>query len=299
MVNIILKYLSVPVLLLFGWLLSSLTITFQWNYELAAVGIFLFTSVLILILEKIIPLKSEWKTKREETAIDIKHLLSAAIFDALGKAFALGLILFIYRWFDSGVGVWERLPFVLVFVIANIASEFLPYVYHRISHVGKPNSVLNLFLWKVHSIHHLPVSLNWFKTSWIHPVNMFLNTFLKYGVLMLLGFDEGVIFVIGITHVMIAYLSHANIDSKTGVLDYVIVTPKVHQFHHSKDLKEARNFGNILPFWDLVFNTYYNRKGTVEEVGVTETDYTYPEQTTLIKQWLFPLYAGRNCCSSK
>lgn len=299
MVRKIMIHLSVPVLLLSGGLIIWLAIQLQWNYELVGLGIFLFSSVYILLLEQIIPLKSKWKSKRQETMTDIKHLLSTTVFDALGKAFALWLILYVHGWYAPNSELWEGMPFIFVYVIANIIGEFLPYVYHRISHIGRLNSVISLFLWKVHAVHHLPVSLNWFKANWMHPVNMFLNTFLKYGVLTLLGFNEAIIFSVAVTHVLIAYLSHANIETNTGLLDYVIVTPKIHQFHHSKKLEEAKNFGNILPFWDLVLGTFYNRKGNVENVGVTETSYPYPEQKAFFKQWAFPLYARKNCCITK
>jgi len=299
MVKQLLKYVSVPVLLLSAGIATFLTMVHSWNYELMAMGIFLFTAVYILILERSIPLKPTWKSSRQETIIDTKHLLSTAVFDALGKTFAVWIILSIHSWYAPNIEVWKGLSFIFVFVIANIIGELLPYVYHRISHIGKANYVASLFLWKVHSIHHLPVSLNWFKTNWMHPINMFLNTILKYGVLMLLGFSEEIIFSVGVMHVVIAYLSHANIDARTWLLDYVIVTPKIHQFHHSRNIAEAKNFGNILPFWDMVFGTFYNRKGQVEEVGVVEATYTYPDKNTFLKQWTFPFYARKNCCLSK
>lgn len=292
----ILNYISVPTLLLIGAVAIFLTIRFQWNFELVALGIFLFTAIYILILEKKFPLKPEWKTNRKETVPDIKHLLSTVIFDALGKTIALSTVLYVQRWYFPNDNLWGELSFIPAFVLANIIGEFLPYLYHRISHKGKTNSIISLFLWKVHSIHHLPESMNWFKTNWIHPVNMLLNTFLKYGPLLMLGFSKEVIFAVGVTHVVVAYLSHANIQAKTGALDYVVVTPRLHHFHHSTKLDEAKNFGNILPFWDLIFGTYFNRKGTVNKVGLLKASYAYPKHQALLKQMVFPFYAHKNCC---
>lgn len=292
----ILHYISIPMLLLLGAVATFLAIHFQWHFELAALSIFLFTAVYILILEKIIPLKPEWKTSRKETVPDIKHLLSTATFDALGKTVALSAVLYVQRWYFPNDNLWGEMPFILAFVLANLIGEFLPYLYHRISHKGKISSMASLFLWKVHSIHHLPQSMNWFKTNWMHPLNMFLNTFLKYGPLLLMGFSKEVIFAVGVTHVVIAYLSHANIQAKTGVLDYVVVTPQIHHFHHSTKMDEAKNFGNILPFWDLIFGTYFNRKGTVHKVGVYQASYAYPNHQTFLKQMAFPFYAYKTCC---
>ena len=295
-------YLVVPVLLALAGIAAYLTVQNSWNFELSAFLIFLSVLIYIRILEEVIPLKKNWRFSKKELKTDLKHLfISTFIFDAIGKALAVALVLYIQDRFFGAHGFWNSLPFLLSFIIANIIGELLPYLYHRVSHKGNQNSFLSLFLWKVHSIHHLPVSLNWFKTNRIHPVNIFLNTFLKFAPLLLLGFSEEIIFLTGVTHVVIAYLSHANILTKTGWLDYVIVTPKVHQFHHSTKLEEAKNFGNILPVWDLVFGTYFNPGRTVEAVGIsTEDNFIYPDSEKFEQQLIYPFHrTGEVCCKVK
>lgn len=288
----------VPALLIVTGLISYLTLKNNWNVELISYSIFVFTLFYILILERIIPLKKEWKPNKQTLWTDIKHFIfSTAIFDALGKMLALSLVLYFQEKFFIRIDFWESLPFLATYVIANLIGEFLPYVYHRVSHKGNTNSYLSLLLWKIHSIHHLPTSLNWFKTNWIHPINIFLNTFLKMAPLLLLGFHEDIIFLVGITHVIIAYISHANIQTQNSFWDYLIVTPRIHHFHHSKKMEEAQNFSNIFPFWDLLFGTYYNRKGAVEKVGVIENHkINYPKSTAYFKQLLFPLTTSKECC---
>jgi sterol desaturase/sphingolipid hydroxylase (fatty acid hydroxylase superfamily) len=115
--------------------------------------------------------------------------------------------------------------------------------------------------------------------------------------ILLLGFSKEIIFLVGVTHIVIAYISHANIQTKKSFWDYLIVTPQVHHFHHSTDMNEAKNFSNIFPFWDLVFGTYYNRKGAVKEVGVIENEFTdYPADKEYAKQLLFPITTQKDCC---
>lgn len=297
----ILSVLTVPALLLITGIIASLTISKRWSFEISSYAIFLFTAIYILIFEQIIPLKIDWKTKRNNLFTDIKHFIfSTALFDALGKTVSLSFVLYLQQNFFIASEIWDDVPLVLIFVVANIIGEFLPYFYHRISHIGNLNSILSLLLWKIHSIHHLPTSLNWFKTNWIHPINIFLNTVFKMVPLLLLGFNEDMIFLVGVTHVVIAYISHANIKTKTGFLDYLIVTPRLHHFHHSKLLHEAKNYGNILPYWDLVFGTYYNRKGEVDDVGVIENHMLYPKQKNYLQQLLFPFKrVFKECCQVK
>ncbi|WP_418637824.1 sterol desaturase family protein [Winogradskyella sp.] len=289
----------VPTLFILTGTISYLAIINGWNFEIVSYAIFLFTLVYILIFEHIIPLKKEWKPKKTTIWTDIKHLIfSTAIFDVLGKVMSLSLVLYIQEYFFNVSYLWDIFPFFATYIIASLIGEILPYLYHRISHKGNPNSFFSLLLWKIHSIHHLPTHLNWFKTNWIHPINMFLNTFLKMMPLLVLGFSKNIIFLVGVTHVVVAYLSHANIRTAKSMWDYLIVTPQIHHFHHSTKMEEAKNFGNILPFWDLLFGTYYNRKGTVDTVGVVKDSKTnYPQDKAYFKQLIFPLLMFKKCCT--
>lgn len=288
----------VPFLLILTSFFCYLTITNQWNFEIASFSIFLFTLIYILILERIIPLKQNWNATKQTIWPDIKHFIfSAAIFDALGKMIALSFVVFLQKKIFTLNDFWDSVPFLATYIIANLIGEFLPYLYHRVSHIGNTNSYLSTFLWKTHAIHHLPSSLNWFKTNWIHPVNMLLNTLFKMTPILLLGFSKEIVFLVGITHIVIAYISHANIKTEKSFLDYIVVTPQVHHFHHSKKLEEAKNFSNIFPFWDLLFGTYYNREGVVEKVGIVEShSIDYPKKTEYIKQLTFPITTLKNCC---
>ncbi|AXT58167.1 sterol desaturase family protein [Aquimarina sp. MMG015] len=294
----IISLTAIPLLLVIISIIGFLTLENNWNFELTSYSVFLFTLFYILILERIIPLKKDWKPKKRLILTDIKHLVfSIAIFDALGKMFALSLTIYLQEKKFIAFDFWDSLPFIVVLIIANLIGDFLPYLYHRISHKGNPNSYISILLWKVHSIHHLPKSLNWFKTNWIHPINMFLNTFLKMTPILLLGFNSEIIFLVGIIHAVVAYISHANIKTAKSFWDYLIVTPQIHHFHHSANTEEAKNFGNTLPFWDLLFGTYFNRKGAVNKVGVFEEEHTdYPSDTNYVKQLLYPIKVTKKCC---
>lgn len=295
----ILTSVTIPLLLILTGTFGYLTIKNNWNFEIASYSIFLFTLIYILILEHFIPLKQEWKPNKFTLWVDIKHFIfSAALFDALGKMVALTLVIYIQKQFFTISGFWDTLPFIATFILANLIGEFLPYIYHRLSHIGNDNSYLSLLLWKIHSIHHMPTSLNWFKTNWVHPINMFLNTILKMIPILFLGFSEEIVFLVGIMHIVVAYISHANIQTRKSFWDYLIVTPQVHHFHHSKKMEEAKNFGNVFPFWDLLFGTYYNREGSVEKVGiVTNARVEYPKDKEYLKQLAFPLTIFKNCCN--
>lgn len=52
-------------------------------------------------------------------------------------------------------------------------------------------------------------------------------------------------------------LQHSNIDLRTGPLDYVLATARVHRWHHSPVREEAdANYCPRLLLWDHVFGSY-------------------------------------------
>ncbi|CAM1371506.1 sterol desaturase family protein [Tenacibaculum xiamenense] len=293
----ILSYTVVPILISIISLLVYWIIKTQFSYELGTYFIFLFTTAYLLFFERIIPFNPEWKVSKKTISIEIKHFLfSTAIIDALANTLSLSLVLYLKATVFKTTIEWDILPFWISLILAAIIGEFFPYVYHRYSHVGSITSKSSIFFWKIHAIHHIPTSINWFKTNWIHPLNTFLNVLFKMLPLLVLGFNEEILFIIGIINIVVGYLSHANIKANTGILDYIIITPKLHHFHHSIKLEEAKNYGNTLPFWDLVFNTYYNRKGSVDKVGVSKSEYLqYPDINNYMKQLLFP-FQTKECC---
>jgi sterol desaturase/sphingolipid hydroxylase (fatty acid hydroxylase superfamily) len=46
---------------------------------------------------------------------------------------------------------------------------------------------------------------------------------------------------------------------RTGLFDLVFSTPRLHRWHHSKDLREGNtNYGENIVLFDQIFGTYFN-----------------------------------------
>ena len=81
-------------------------------------------------------------------------------------------------------------------------------------------------------------------------------------------------------------LTHANIDMQCGLFSYVINTPELHRWHHSRYQKETdTNYGEGTMVWDHLFGTFYhpNRRPPLD-VGVD-----FPVSSKLIQQLIQPL----------
>ncbi|HYD36222.1 MAG TPA: sterol desaturase family protein, partial [Allosphingosinicella sp.] len=217
------------------------------------------------------------------------HLILVNAFSGVGAVAALSIATLLYRTGDLESDLWRDVPIAVQAIAAMIAGEFLPYWYHRLSHGSRA------FFWRVHSIHHITPRLNSLKGSWMHPLNTFLNAFTKMLPVLVLGFSEETLIVVSVFSLVIGYLSHANIDARTGLLDYVIATPHVHHFHHSVRPEEARNYGTNVLLWDLLFGTYFNARHRVGEVGVHASPGTaYPPLGKVSDQLRFPFIRPRD-----
>ena len=70
--------------------------------------------------------------------------------------------------------------------------------------------------------------------------------------------------------------------------DYLLVGTELHRFHHSADMREAKNYGVLTPVWDLVFGTFSYHPGQLPRaLGVAHKS-DYPASNEIAKVMLLP-----------
>jgi sterol desaturase/sphingolipid hydroxylase (fatty acid hydroxylase superfamily) len=156
--------------------------------------------------------------------------------------------------------VWHRdariahLPLALQIPLAVVFADFASYWVHRLFHHG--------WLWRLHAIHHSSRALDWLAGVRNHPIGEALQTMMGAAILLVAGFDPRVLAVtapIG----LYAILLHANVSFGKSFMRYVVATPLFHRWHHAHpdalpiERKAGVNFAAFLPFWDLLFGTFY------------------------------------------
>ena len=279
----LLRIAAAPILLVIAGTAVALAISGGWSREVLLAGTLVFTLAYLTLFELLVPLEPSWHLRREDAWPDVAHLVLVNAFSGIGAVAALSVILRLHQAAGLEYAFWRDVPLAAQAVVAMIVGEFLPYWYHRLSHGN------HLFLWRVHAIHHITPRLNSLKGSWMHPLNTFVNAFTKMLPVLALGFSEETLVVVSVFSLVIGYLSHANIDARTGFLDYLIATPHVHHFHHSLRPEEARNYGVNVMLWDLLFGTYFNAPRRVSEVGVQPAPGSrYPRLNSVLQQLRFP-----------
>lgn len=180
---------------------------------------------------------------------------AAAIAGLIIAALALGLPLErpTFEAMLQGHGPISRQPVWLQAIELIVLLDFLGYWMHRAFH-GRQ-------LWAFHEIHHSPEELDWLAAVRVHPVNDLVNRIVPGIFVIALGFAPGVLAGALPFFAIFAILLHANVDWDFGPFRAIIASPRFHRWHHTS-AEEARdkNFAGLLPFWDILFGTYYMPK---------------------------------------
>lgn len=112
--------------------------------------------------------------------------------------------------------------------------------------------------------------------------------------LVTLGARQETLFLFNALMGLQGLLSHFNVDIKAGPLNYLLVGAELHRFHHGADLDEAKNFGVLTPFWDLVFGTFrYDARRLPNALGVINPE-QYPASTAIGKVMMLPFRPQAN-----
>ena len=166
-----------------------------------------------------------------------------------------------------------------------IIIDFVQWYTHTLLHKYK-------FLWNFHKVHHSVKEMGFaahLRYHWMEPI--FYNS-MKYIPLAIIGgFTAKDIAFVHFFNITIGHLNHANINWDYGFLKYILNNPKMHIWHHAKELpierKKGVNFGITLSIWDYIFRTnYIPYNGRDIEIGF-DKDELFPKD--FISQEMYPL----------
>ncbi|WP_237277141.1 sterol desaturase family protein [Tenacibaculum ovolyticum] len=175
--------------------------------------------------------------------------------------------------------LWVRLLVFLVII------DFIQWFTHTLLHRYD-------FLWNFHKVHHSVKEMGFaahLRYHWMEPV---LYNSMKYIPLAIIGgFTAKDIALVHFFNITIGHLNHANINWDYGFLKYILNNPKMHIWHHAKELPTERrkgvNFGITLSIWDYIFKTnYIPHSGRNIEIGFTG-DEQFPKD--FLNQEIYPL----------
>jgi len=219
--------------------------------SLATIGA---SAVLLALLERIIPYTNGQRFLREGFFDDFalytiaqNYVLSIVIFSIIiARLDAIGGL--------SRFHLLAQWPLWLQVTLFVVTHDFYIYWMHRWQH-------RNRYLWRLHEAHHSPTSVDWLSGSRSHCLEILINQTVEFAPIVLLGASPDVIPLKGAISAVWGMYIHANLNVRTGLLQWVINGPEMHRWHHSMGKGMRSNFSTKLAIWDWMFGTAYFPSG--------------------------------------
>ncbi|MDF1792783.1 MAG: sterol desaturase family protein [Thalassobaculaceae bacterium] len=211
---------------------------------------YLLLAAALAVLERLMPYERQWLASDDQLLPDLLHTV-------LTKGFVQVVVLMtavigVADVLAAEGGVWwpRAWPLALQVTLGLLVAEFGLYWAHRLSHEWP-------ILWRFHAVHHSVERLWFFNTGRFHVVDTVVSLAFGQILLMLAGAPRDVVIWTGAATAFIGILTHCNVDMRTGWLDYVFNTPRLHRWHHSRNPEEGNsNYGENLMIFDLLFGTF-------------------------------------------
>ena len=243
----------------FNYLLNLLT---NWQWDNYFYGLIVL-SLVVWALEYLIPWRKNQALFREDFWLDTFYmffnffLLNLIVLMALSETSALlfdqFLELFSLQISSLMLFDMDALPYGLGLVVFFLLTDFVQWNTHILMHRIP-------WLWQFHQVHHSVKQMGFaahLRYHWMEPI--VYKSLLYIPIALIGGFDAQDVAIIHFFAITIGHLNHANIGWDYGPLKYLLNNPKMHIWHHAKDLPiKARygiNFGISLSLWDYIFGT--------------------------------------------
>ncbi|MBY0470433.1 sterol desaturase family protein [bacterium] len=221
--------------------------------------IFLITSLLGLsALEWLFPRQSHERPSTEVRQNFLLLIVNAFALPSLASFISqkMGPTPILYSLYHSPL--W--LQFLVTLFLLDFTSYWVHWSFHSIP-----------VLWKLHRVHHSATELTALSSFRHHSLEVFTHMLIQGLLLGVLSISYSVIFYTNLIFLSACMIQHSNIRLWIPrVADWVLITPRNHYWHHSKELhgKYGQNFGFIFSFWDRIFNTLHLPNHYRTEIGV-------------------------------
>ncbi|CAN5136292.1 sterol desaturase family protein [soil metagenome] len=176
-------------------------------------------------------------------------------------AFALLRILFIpamvwlatqNRQWHFGLNYLFDAPASIKAMISFLLLDYSNYIWHILLHKLP-------ILWRFHIVHHTDLDLDISTAFRFHFGEMIGSVFFRGAAILLIGASPIMVLIYEIVFEAATQFHHSNWKLPfllEKVLNYFIVTPRMHGIHHSMIRKETdSNYSVIFSFWDRIHKT--------------------------------------------
>ena len=147
-------------------------------------------------------------------------------------------------------------------VLGVIALDLVIYAQHYVFHHVP-------VLWRLHRMHHADLDIDVTTGLRFHPLEILLSLAIKMAAVVALGVPATAVLIFEVLLNATSMFNHSNValpPRLEPIARWIVVTPQMHQVHHSIVRAETdSNFGFNLPWWDRLFGTYRARPSAGEQ----------------------------------
>lgn len=210
-----------------------------------------FSAIVFVPIERMLsirpqsPLRAEWRT--DIAYFFMSHVLVQFVLIAVTASTATIARFAAFPGLTATIQSWPIvLQFLLAVFFADLAQALLHRAYHNIP-----------WLWKFHAVHHSSRHMDWLAGSRVHLGEILLTRSAVLLPLVVLGFAPAAVNAYVILVGIQAVLAHANLRINFGWLEYVLVTPRYHHWHHARERDYIDvNYAIHLPLVDMLMGTF-------------------------------------------
>ena len=174
-------------------------------------------------------------------------------------AVGVALIAAAHGW---GLFAMLRLPAWAAIPIGVVALDLVIYTQHVVFHYVP-------VLWRIHCMHHADLDIDVTTGVRFHPLEILLSLAIKMAAVAALGVPALAVLAFEVLLNATSMFNHSNValpPRLEPIARWIVVTPQMHQVHHSIERAETdSNFGFNLPWWDRLFGTYRAKPAAGEE----------------------------------
>jgi sterol desaturase/sphingolipid hydroxylase (fatty acid hydroxylase superfamily) len=156
---------------------------------------------------------------------------------------------------DKGWGLFAilGLPGWATLLLGVIALDLVIYTQHYVFHHVP-------VLWRLHRMHHADLDIDVTTGVRFHPIEILISLGIKIAAVAALGVPPPAVVIFEVLLNATSMFNHSNValaPRLDRLARWIVVTPQMHQVHHSIVRAETdSNFGFNLPWWDRLFGTY-------------------------------------------
>jgi len=144
-------------------------------------------------------------------------------------------------------------PLWAAIVTGMIALDLVVYTQHYVFHHVP-------LLWRLHRMHHADLDIDVTTGVRFHPFEILMSLAIKISAVVALGIPALAVLMFEVLLNSSSMFNHSNValpPRLERMARWIVVTPQMHQVHHSIAREETdSNFGFNLPWWDRLFGTY-------------------------------------------